>query len=123
MKLVVLALGLTATSVAALAGGWSGVWCEGRQTISIDDWGIGFNEHTVCEWRDPPDRHAVTWRTKLTCQNIYTDNDGNIVRGTDVTTPVYLAITDKDQLVVRVGLDSREIAYSRCDHKPFHGQP
>lgn len=59
---------------------YHGTWCQqdGPQAIHVDAYGIGFNEHTVCEWKSGPFVATGGFTGVLNCHNVYvTGQDEN----------------------------------------------
>lgn len=69
--------------VAGAASGVEGTWCSGAEMMHIDAYGIGFNDHTVCEVENLPVALDGTgrWTSPVACRNIRIigyDDAGNV---------------------------------------------
>lgn len=94
----------------------TGTWCA-DQTIQIDATGVGFNEHTICNWDAPPAATGGVALT-LTCRNVYPGADlGDPVVEQRVTAPTYLTIVrlSGDRLAAQFGDAPRGELYEKCD--------
>ena len=86
-------IGCVATATPAIAdiASFSGMRCTPNETISVDEYGMGFNENTVCDFAAPPTFKSGTMRAQLNCANIYV---------TDMSTdPVTVVETDQRSFV------------------------
>ena len=97
----------------AWAGTWlDGVWCEEApsegpaERIFVDEFGIGFNEHTICDWSNPPTNESM-YRTVLSCRNIH------LLDGEPVVTMVH---EDSEMRLVRIAADRISVRFD--DNQP-----
>jgi hypothetical protein len=70
----------TATMPAASADYWLyAEWCDekGEERMYVEATGVGFNEHTICQWTaGPPTGDQVV--TTVSCANIYPNGDETV---------------------------------------------
>lgn len=59
-----------ATSATALEDGW---WCSESESMHVDAYGIGFNEHTICDVENLPVQMGADDRytSAVACRNVY----------------------------------------------------
>ena len=70
----------TATTPAASADYWLYTeWCDakGEERMSVEASGVGFSEHTICQWTSgPPSGDQVA--TKISCASVYLNGEETV---------------------------------------------
>ncbi len=70
----------TAAMPAASADYWLyAEWCDanGEERMFVEATGVGFNEHTICQWTSgPPTGDQVV--TTVSCANVYPNGDETV---------------------------------------------
>lgn len=100
-----------ATSAPPLADWLYGEWClaDGDERLIVNEYGIGFNEHTVCELLDSrADGASLLFTAK--CANVYPNGD-DVVR---MDERVVHFEADRARIEVEVEGGSPTI-FRRCD--------
>ena len=99
---------------ASSADWFESVWCEaGGERLIIDERGVGFNEHTICEWSEGrPDAGALD--AVALCANLYADGEGGWVRMDERRVRLEADLSDPDTIMVTVE-DGEPAQFSRCD--------
>ncbi len=73
------ALALVLATPALAQSPLIGTWCAedpAGPVFHIEAHGLGVKEHTICDWRDPPD--GLSLKTVIDCRNVYL-HDGQVV--------------------------------------------
>lgn len=80
-----------------------GEWCNGEsdERLMIDEYGLGFNEHTICTW-DEGAPQSLVFDTTALCANVYL-NTGDVVRMDERT--VRLSSDDGHAEVIAVAVE------------------
>ncbi len=91
-----------------------GIWCsiETGETIYLDEFGIGFNEHTICDSQFLPS-DTRTFRSYIFCKNVY-DLDGEIVETGHATLAFAVELESENSLSVSFSGDVPTTQYARC---------
>ncbi len=113
MRAAALACGALAAPVAAAGSGFEGVWCGARDTVFIDETGLGFNDHVLCDWRTPPGPDAGAWRTTLACRAVHLF-DGAPVALAPVVLHIEARLVDAAHLRLRRERDGGMTDFARC---------
>ena len=60
-------------SGAAQAEGFAGQWCGRGDApfMGIDEYGVGFGDHVVCDWDQPFPHDALSWVVELSCRAVH----------------------------------------------------
>jgi hypothetical protein len=107
--------------VASAASAVEGTWCSGSEMMHIDAYGIGFNEHTVCEVENLPVTLNDTgrWISAVACRNVRItgyDGAGNVQtheQPIDRLTEVSLRAVE-NSLILSTNDRQEEISYEPC---------
>ncbi|TKT80224.1 hypothetical protein [Aquamicrobium sp. LC103] len=110
---VIIAL-LMGTLPAAAAAWLDGEWCDPRkeERLLIDGYGLGFNEHTICEWSQGRPG-GETFDTTASCANVYQNGD-ETVRMDERTVRLRAEGASVETIFVSVG-DGEPVPFARCD--------
>lgn len=121
-------LALVAVQVLSLpspgaAQGLNGMWCTQQETLHIDAYGIGFNEHTVCDVANLPVQMDATdgWASSVTCRNVHVvgqDADGTYqTHETPVEglTQIALRGAADGTLILSTDLHAEEMHFLPCE--------
>jgi hypothetical protein len=116
MSPAALLVGLSAaiTPVAVSEAWLYGEWCEagGGERMLAEATGVGFNEHTICEWvAGPPGGGDVN--TDISCANVYA-GDGKTVRTGAKLVKLRVERIDDASIAVRID-DAPPAVFRRCD--------
>lgn len=115
MKKAMILAGFFLAAGPATAADWlDGVWCDGEDgglRLIIDPDGLGFYEHTICEWIEGRPRGA-RFATAIQCANVYPDSD-DVVR-LDARTLGLLGDRGAERVTV-IPEDGARIPLGRCD--------
>ncbi len=108
------AIALAAASPAAAnEPSWLlGTWCGNLDVMRIDSSGIGFNEHTVCEWTAPP-TPSRNYTTMLSCLNVQVYDSERIALDPWKGMIDFMRITDDEMEAFFEG-DPKPVIYTRC---------
>ncbi len=91
-----------------------GTWCaegNGIPTFYVEADGLGVNENTLCDWRDPPNGLGI--KTVIDCRNVYL-HDGQVVE-TDHQTLEFTAEMRADGALLVQVADDEPIVTRPCD--------
>lgn len=102
------------TPSVASAGWADGDWCatDGERLV-IDGDGLGFNEHTICEWSDGAPQGNALDATAL-CANLHADGAGGWVRMGEKMARLQADRGVADVITVTVE-NGEPVDFSRCD--------
>jgi hypothetical protein len=101
---------------AIAADSWfEGGWCEasGEERLVIDEHGLGFNEHTICEWTQGRPA-ADAFDTTILCANLYSDGQGGWVRMDETTVRLHADRSGPGVITVTVE-GGQPVDFARCD--------
>ena len=60
-----------ATPALAQSDPFLGTRCSENETIYVETNGLGFNEHTICDWIGGPTIKSYSVHGTIACQNVY----------------------------------------------------
>ncbi|CAD7054638.1 hypothetical protein RHAB21_00578 [Pseudorhizobium halotolerans] len=111
--LAVLLAGIEPAIVSA--SGFEGEWCDvrGEERLLIDEHGLGFNEHTICEWTQMRPT-ADTFDTTALCANVYSDGKGGWVHMDETTVRLQADRSAPGVITVTVA-GKQSVDFARCD--------
>ncbi|MGB0799625.1 MAG: hypothetical protein ACPGRD_09945, partial [Planktomarina sp.] len=106
----------------------NGVWCAAHNRLSliIEDSGIGFNEHTLCDVKNQPisiPKSGDPWVTAVDCRNVHIIQGGISGDGPDFVhetkveglTQITLRMTGENSLMLSTSLSDTPMALTRCE--------
>lgn len=107
---------------AGAASGVEGTWCSASEMLHIDAYGIGFNEHTVCEVENLPVALDASgrWTSPVTCRNVRFigyDDAGNVQtyeEPVDGLAQVSLRAVE-NTIILSTNDREDEMSYAPCD--------
>lgn len=120
LRLATLTLCLMASPVFAQDGSpFFGEWCGIETRLWVGHDHIGFNEHMVCKpRRDPARGRPPTFRTRVDCNNLYIEGDGDEVSlvevPVDYVTSITLTLTEPDTLYIDLDDGTAPDLFVRC---------
>ena len=82
--------------------------------MHFDEFGVGFNEHTICEVRDWQ-QDDTRIRTMLDCENVYVWDDGSVHRVFQQSFAITIVPISYDTVTVQDDGDPEMVVYHRCE--------
>lgn len=104
---------LIAAAPAAADDWFEGEWCDPRAEtrLLIDPHGVGFNEHTICEWTEGRPQ-GDAFETALSCANVYLHGE-EVVRMDEQSVAIAARRGPPDAIAASFA-DGEAIAFARC---------
>ena len=105
----------TAAMPAASADYWLyAEWCDakGEERMSVEASGVGFSEHTICQWTSGPPTGDLV-QTMVSCASVYPNGD-EVVRMDERMVGLEARKGDPDKITVTVEGEPPSV-FLRCE--------